>query len=158
MSRMLQATLCFVIQAEQVLLGFKKRGFGAGKYTGFGGKIEPGESPVMTSVRELHEEAGLLTTATEHRCIALLTFNFPSRPNWDMEVHVFLVEQWVGSPTESEEMQPTWFDYKALPYHQMWDDAHYWLPLVLDRSLIRGRFVFHPDNETVQHYHIGTLE
>lgn len=27
-----------------VLLGMKKRGFGAGKWNGFGGKVQPGET------------------------------------------------------------------------------------------------------------------
>ncbi|KAJ1429629.1 hypothetical protein B484DRAFT_396306, partial [Ochromonadaceae sp. CCMP2298] len=29
---------------REVLLGMKKRGFGAGKWNGFGGKMDPGES------------------------------------------------------------------------------------------------------------------
>lgn len=33
-----------VCQEGRVLLGMKKRGFGMGKYNGFGGKVEPGES------------------------------------------------------------------------------------------------------------------
>ena len=34
-----------------VLLGMKKRGFGAGKYNGFGGKIEENESNYDGAVR-----------------------------------------------------------------------------------------------------------
>jgi len=40
-------TLCFLMRGNppsEVLLGFKKTGFGAGKYTGVGGKVEAGES------------------------------------------------------------------------------------------------------------------
>lgn len=37
-------TLVLVVQPGKVLLGMKKRGFGAGKWNGFGGKVEPGES------------------------------------------------------------------------------------------------------------------
>ncbi len=34
-----------------VLLGLKKRGFGVGKWNGFGGKVEPGESIIDGAVR-----------------------------------------------------------------------------------------------------------
>jgi len=37
-------TLVLVVQPGRVLLGLKKRGFGAGKWNGFGGKVEPGET------------------------------------------------------------------------------------------------------------------
>ena len=37
--------------ATEVLLGLKKVGFGAGKYTGFGGKVEPGEPVVAAAIR-----------------------------------------------------------------------------------------------------------
>ena len=37
-------TLCFPKRDDLFLLGRKKRGFGAGYYNGFGGKIEDGES------------------------------------------------------------------------------------------------------------------
>lgn len=37
-------TLAFVLDAGKILLGMKKRGFGAGRWNGFGGKVHPGES------------------------------------------------------------------------------------------------------------------
>ncbi|MEK7165153.1 MAG: DNA mismatch repair protein MutT, partial [Patescibacteria group bacterium] len=37
-------TLCIVHQNEKVLLGMKKRGFGAGRWNGFGGKLQDGET------------------------------------------------------------------------------------------------------------------
>ena len=38
------ATLVMVTNESHILLGFKKRGFGSGKWNGFGGKVETGES------------------------------------------------------------------------------------------------------------------
>ncbi|MEK7607017.1 MAG: DNA mismatch repair protein MutT, partial [Patescibacteria group bacterium] len=35
-------TLCFIHQSPRILLGMKKRGFGAGRWNGFGGKVEAG--------------------------------------------------------------------------------------------------------------------
>ena len=37
-------TLVIVNEPGRVLLGMKKRGFGAGKWNGFGGKVETGET------------------------------------------------------------------------------------------------------------------
>ena len=39
-----RANLCFVVRGEEVLLIHKKRGLGAGKINGPGGRIEPGET------------------------------------------------------------------------------------------------------------------
>ena len=49
-------TLVFPIDEQhRILLGRKKRGFGADKYNGFGGKINAGESFRQCAVRELYE-------------------------------------------------------------------------------------------------------
>ncbi len=37
----------------------KKRGFGIGKWNGFGGKIEAGETIEAAAIRELFEESAL---------------------------------------------------------------------------------------------------
>lgn len=39
-------TLCMVIRDSELLLGMKKRGFGVGRWNGFGGKVEMGEDIV----------------------------------------------------------------------------------------------------------------
>lgn len=47
-------TLILVVNHdEQVLLGLKKRGFGAGKWNGFGGKVEEGESIKNCAIRSV---------------------------------------------------------------------------------------------------------
>ena len=37
-------TLVFVIEKSRILLGLKKRGFGVGRWNGFGGKVEKQET------------------------------------------------------------------------------------------------------------------
>ena len=37
-------TLALIRNNSDVLLGMKKRGFGVGRWNGFGGKVHPGES------------------------------------------------------------------------------------------------------------------
>ena len=53
------ATLVFVIEGGRVLLIRKKRGLGAGKINGPGGRLEPGEQPELCAARELYEELGV---------------------------------------------------------------------------------------------------
>ena len=60
-----------------------------------------------------------------------LTFVFPTKPEWSQVVHVFLVEEWNGEPTESDEMEPRWFTEDEIPYSRMWQDGAYWLPPIL---------------------------
>ena len=49
-------TLVFPIDEQnRILLGRKKRGFGANKYNGFGGKLDDGESFRECAIRELYE-------------------------------------------------------------------------------------------------------
>jgi 8-oxo-dGTP pyrophosphatase MutT (NUDIX family) len=45
-----------------MLLGMKRRGFGAGKLNGFGGKLEGDETPLQCAHRELEEEACVRAT------------------------------------------------------------------------------------------------
>ena len=47
-----EATLLFLVKNGQVLLAMKKRGFGAGRWNGVGGKVHAGESVAETAVRE----------------------------------------------------------------------------------------------------------
>ena len=50
------ATLMFIIQGDSVLLIRKKRGLGAGKINGPGGRLEDGETPEACAIRETNEE------------------------------------------------------------------------------------------------------
>ena len=52
-------TLVFVVKDRRILLIRKKRGLGAGKINGPGGRLEPGESFDACAVREVREELGV---------------------------------------------------------------------------------------------------
>ena len=149
---MRETTLCILIEGappQRILLGMKKEGFGAGKITGFGGKIELGETPAMAAIRELEEEAGIRVTCEELEPVGQLHFHFPSRPDWSQLVHVFLSQRWLGTAREGREMKPMWYAVGEIPFGQMWDDATHWLPRFLGGERIRGCFRFAEDNETV---------
>ena len=73
---MKKSTLCFCVKDDKVLLAMKKRGFGAGKWNGYGGKVQEGESPAVTAVRELKEESELSVNVEDLKQVALINFYF----------------------------------------------------------------------------------
>jgi 8-oxo-dGTP diphosphatase len=134
---------------SEVLLGYKKTGFGAGRWVGIGGHIEDGEKPADAAVREVAEETGLAVPADSLSHMASLTFVFPFRPEWDQTADVFVTTQFSGEPAESNEVIPTWFAEDELPFDGMWDDARYWLPIVLGGERVTATVTFGEDNATV---------
>ncbi len=142
-------TLCLLKKEDKLLLGLKKKGFGEGKYNGFGGKVESGEEIETAAIREVKEEAGLTVNSASKA--AHLLFHFPHKPEWDCDVHVFLSEDWTGEPMESDEMKPIWFDINKLPYGQQWSDDKHWMPLVFEGKFVKGKFVFKEDGEIKEH-------
>jgi len=132
-------TLCLIHQAPKILLGMKKRGFGAGRWNGFGGKLDPGETLEDAAKREFREEAGIGVKDLEK--VGILEFEFQGNPEI-LEVHIFRVSGFSGEPTESEEMKPQWFHIDEIPFDKMWPDDKYWLPLFLEKKKFRGKFLF----------------
>lgn len=140
-----KATLAFLINKNQILLGIKKKGLGQGKLNGIGGKVKEkqGESIEKAMVRETREEIGVTPTNYDHK--AVLKFYFPYVPqnqDWNQEVHVYLVDQWQGKPQESSEMKPLWIPIEKIPYQKMWSDDLHWLPHILAGKQIRAEFTF----------------
>ena len=132
-----------------MLLGLKKAGFGAGKWVGLGGHIEEGEKPEGAAVREVQEESGLLVPADSLQHMASIEFRFPARPEWDQTAEVFVTSVYQGEPEESDEIAPRWFGEHELPLGKMWDDAKYWLPLVLAGEHVDVLVTFADDCATV---------
>jgi mutator protein MutT len=138
------ATLLLLLKDDQILLAMKKRGFGAGRYNGVGGKIEPGETIEQALVRECQEEIGVTPTTFEK--VAYHDFRFPDGTT-DMQVHAYLCREWQRDPVETEEMAPQWFKINKIPYDQMWQDDIVWLPQVLNGKKLQCEFTFdHDDN------------
>ncbi|KAA0705169.1 7,8-dihydro-8-oxoguanine triphosphatase [Triplophysa tibetana] len=132
-------TLVLVVQPSRILLGMKKRGFGAGKWNGFGGKVQPGETIEQAARRELLEESGL-TVDILHK-IGNIKFEFIGETEL-LDVHIFRADSYKGVPTESDEMRPQWFDLDQIPFSQMWADDVLWFPLLLQKQKFLGYFKF----------------
>lgn len=132
-------TLCVVHTGGQVLLGMKKRGFGVGKWNGFGGKVEEGETIQDAARRETLEEAGIIVRDLKELGVNIFTFKHTGEVH---EVHVFEATDFEGTPREGEEMRPQWFSVNKIPYTEMWPDDVYWLPLFLAGKKFRGTYLF----------------
>ena len=141
-------TLCIVHQGDKVLLGFKKRWFGAGRWNGFGGKVQEGEGVEEAAKRELVEEAGIVPQSMEQR--GVFYFTFEGDPE-EIEVPFFCVTEFTGEPKESEEMRPQWFGVNEIPFSQMWPDDIYWFPFFLAGKNFNGQFYF-KDHNTILRY------
>ncbi|CAO3651315.1 unnamed protein product [Cunninghamella echinulata] len=124
----------------------KKRGFGKDKFNGFGGKVEPGETILAAAHRELEEEAMIKAENMEKMGVNLFTFE---EDPIGLEVHVYRFFNFSGQPTETEEMRPEWFNYKDIPYEQMWTDDKYWLQYLLNDQFFLGEYHFAKDQKTI---------
>lgn len=133
-----KATLLFVVRDGQILLIRKKRGLGAGKVNGPGGRLEPGESTRACAIREVEEE--LRVTPTGVAEMGRLRFQF--QDGYALEAHVFRADGCIGTATETDEATPLWTPLDRIPFGEMWADDALWLPLMLEGKRIDGRFVF----------------
>ncbi len=138
-------TILFLIKKEQdtiseICLAMKKRGFGVGRWNGTGGKLQEGESVEQAAIRETEEEINVQVKKLYK--VAELEFSFVNKSEWNQWTHVFFCEDWEGLPSESDEMKPEWFLIKDIPFSNMWPDDIFWLPEVLNKKHVKGKFLF----------------
>lgn len=136
-----RATLLFVLQDGRVLLIHKKRGLGAGKINGPGGRLDPGETPLQCAVREVQEE--LRVTPTGVRPAGELRFQFTD--GHSILGYVFTASGHEGAPQDTYEATPLWTPLDRIPYERMWADDRIWIPHMLAQRAFDGRFLFDGD-------------
>ncbi len=158
-------TLALIIDRAEhrILLGMKKQGFGMGKWNGFGGKVELGESVQNAAIREVFEECGLIVRQMKR--LGFLQFEFADQESSYskvkdeiLNVHVYRAE-WEdcqGNFIESEEMIPKWFGFDEIPYDSMWLDDRYWLKHVIKGECFNGYFLFETHDRIIR-YNIDQL-
>ncbi len=137
-----RATLLFVIDGDRILLIRKKRGLGAGKINGPGGRIEPGESPKQCALRELHEEVGVHALSP----VACGEHHFQFTDGYSLHVYVFASRSFRGEPIETDEAVPLWVSCEEIPYDEMWEDDRLWLPHMLAGRPFVGWYLFDGDS------------
>jgi 8-oxo-dGTP pyrophosphatase MutT (NUDIX family) len=137
-------TLVMILKGDEVLLGMKKRGFGAGWWNGFGGKVHEGESIEQAAVREVKEEVDMDVRGLKSRGMLVFTFEGEEPVH---EAHLFEAREFSGKPVETDEMKPQWFRFSDVPYDRMWPADRHWAPIFLSGKDINGTVNFTSDKQ-----------
>jgi len=149
---LLNATLCFPVKEDKILLALKMKKIGQGCWNGYGGGIDDGETPEQSIIRELEEEAKVKAFPNALEKVAIIDFrNTKTDGNvFVCRVHIFLLHQWKGDFQPTDEMaNPTWFKKKKLPLCKMMPADREWLPIVLAGKKIIGEVEYGPFQKTL---------
>lgn len=103
---LLVAAVALVDTDGRVLLAQRPEGKTlAGLWEFPGGKVEPGETPEGTLIRELREELGI---EVPRRCLSPLTFASHSYPDFHILMPLYLCRNWEGEITPREGQRVKW--------------------------------------------------
>ena len=144
--------MLYVICDGRVLLIRKKRGLGAGKINGPGGRVEGNESVVECAVRETEEEVGIRARGVRER--GQMRFQFVD--GFSMQVDILTADAYEGTPCETDEAAPLWFPIDDIPYGEMWATDRHWLPEIVAGKSLVGRALF--DGDEPLDWDIQTVE
>ena len=81
-----------------------------------GGKIEAGETPEETLIRELHEE---LSIAVKEACLAPFTFASHAYPDFHLLMPLYVCRRWEGTAVALEGQQLAWVRVNRLRDYPM---------------------------------------
>lgn len=109
---------CALIDADgRVLLAERPAGKTmAGLWEFPGGKVEAGERPEITLIRELREELGIVI---EEPCLAPLTFASHSYPDFHLLMPLYVCRRWEGTVSAREGQKLAWVRPNRLRDYQM---------------------------------------
>ena len=139
---MKELTLSLLLKDDQILLAMKKRGFGIGKWNGYGGKKEEGETIEEAAIREIKEEGNVVVAKEDLHTAGIIDFYFSDKADWDQRVYIFKTFKWQGEPEETEEMKPKWFAFNEIPYSEMWVGDDTWMNKVIAGETVSGEVHF----------------
>lgn len=144
---MRNVTVCLFIDQGDVLLAQKSGGRGHGRWGGYGGELQDGETPKEAVRREVMEECGLIVEEAHlSKRAEIIVHKKGAR---EFKIHVYIARTWEGDPESTDEMSdPTWFPYRGLP-RNMWPTDVVWMPLVLDGHTFCAKFDVRRDNRAV---------
>jgi len=109
---------CALVDADgRVLLAQRPAGKSmAGLWEFPGGKIEAGERPEQTLIRELKEE---LAIVVKEDCLAPLTFASHAYPDFHLLMPLYVCRRWEGTVTATEGQQLAWVKPNRLRDYEM---------------------------------------
>ncbi len=151
-----KVNLCYIINKKgEVLLQYKKRGFGQDKWNGPGGKVDVGETAEESAIREVKEETGLIIKNPKKT--AELEFIYDGKEVWHRYCDVFVCYEFAGEPKDKGEGELKWFKKEEIPLDKMWEDDKYWLIDVLNGKYVKMRFYFDKDEKLTNYEKIKCL-
>ena len=106
-AKLVLVAACALIDTDgRVLLAQRPEGKSmAGLWEFPGGKVEPGERPEVTLIRELDEELGI---AVKEDCLAPFAFASHDYESFHLLMPLFLCRRWEGIVTPRECQKLTW--------------------------------------------------
>jgi 8-oxo-dGTP diphosphatase len=109
---------CALIDSDgRILLAQRPEGKSlAGLWEFPGGKVEPGETPEETLVRELHEELGI---STKIACLAPLSFASHTYDKFHLLMPLYVCRRYEGIPHGKEGQAIKWVKPQALRDYPM---------------------------------------
>ncbi|MCQ8783889.1 (deoxy)nucleoside triphosphate pyrophosphohydrolase [Mangrovibrevibacter kandeliae] len=115
---LLLVAACALVDADRrVLIAQRPEGKSlAGLWEFPGGKIEPGETPEETLVRELEEELGIVTQTA---CLAPLTFASHPYERFNLLMPLYVCRRFQGIPSPREGQVLKWVRPNALRDYPM---------------------------------------
>jgi len=116
--KLLTVAACALVDTDgRVLLAQRPAGKPmAGLWEFPGGKVEAGERPEQTLIRELKEELGIVVNEA---CLAPLTFASHSYPDFHLLMPLFVCRRWEGTPMALEGQQLAWVRVNRLRDYPM---------------------------------------
>ena len=109
---------CALVDADgRVLLAQRPEGKAmAGLWEFPGGKIETGERPEQSLIRELKEELGIVVSEA---CLAPLTFASHSYADFHLLMPLYVCRRWEGTVTALEAQRLAWVKPNQLRDYEM---------------------------------------
>ena len=138
-----ETVLLFLVDqlSSQLLMIYKKRGQGAGKWNVPGGKIKRGESAAAAVVRECREETGLQPLDAE--ACGRLEFHFEAGGSWSNGCTVFRAHTFSGElRADTKECSAHWVPLAEIPWDGMWESDQRWVPAILRGETIARAYYF----------------
>ena len=122
-------TLCYMYQEDRVLMLYrnkKKEDVNKGKWIGVGGKVEKGETPYQSILREIEEETGYLAKSCEFR--GIVVFNYNDNPSEYM--HLYTCKDFAGELGTCDEGELKWIKKDEVLHLNLWEGDRIFLELL----------------------------